>query len=314
MGRDQVVVVERESGLAHDSITEVGGENYTDLHERKFLYFACNRRRRFPQSGLDSPPPPLASIFALMPIGTAPPSSSRDQAAGFDSTQWSVVLGARRDAADRPAALQQLCSAYWLPLYGYLRRRGYAPADAEDLTQGFFAYLLESDFLDRPDPAKGRFRGYLVGALKYFLAQHFERAGALKRGGATQFVDWTTVDAEREFIACDQPQLDPAEAYEKTWALTLLARALRRLEAEQTAAGKTRAFTVLRPFLSATPTRGDYETAATTLATSRTNVAVWVHRLNHRYAELVKLEVAATLNCTDDLAAEMRHLLDALRR
>ncbi len=249
-----------------------------------------------------------------MPPGTAPPAPSRDHAANFDSTQWSLVLGSRKDAPDRPAALQQLCSAYWLPLYGYLRRRGYPPADAEDLTQGFFAYLLESDFLDRPDPAKGRFRGYLIGALKHFLAQHFERHGAHKRGGTAQFVDWSTIDAEREFAACDQPQLDPAEAYEKTWALTLLARALHRLEAEQLAAGKARQFAVLQPFLSATPTRGDYETAAQTLGTSRTNVAVWVHRLNHRYAELVKLEVAATLGSTGDLAAEMQHLLQALRR
>ena len=249
-----------------------------------------------------------------MAAGTAPPPRSRDHAAGFDSTQWSVVLGARRDATDRPAALQRLCAAYWLPLYGYLRRRGHAPADAEDLTQSFFVYLLDSDFLDRPDPAKGRFRGYLVGALKFFLAQHFERTGAQKRGGGVQFVDWSALDAEREFAACDQPLLDPSEAYEKTWALTLLARALRLLEAEQAAAGKSRPFAVLQPFLSSTPTRGDYDTAAAALATTRTNVAVWVHRLNHRYAELVKLEVAATVRSADDIPAEMQHLLQALRR
>jgi RNA polymerase sigma factor (sigma-70 family) len=225
-----------------------------------------------------------------------------------------MVLGARRDAIDRPAALQRLCTAYWLPLYSYLRRRGYAPADAEDLTQGFFVFLLESDFLDRPDPAKGRFRGYLIGALKHFLAQHFERANAQKRGGDAQFVNWATLDAESEFAACDQPQLDPADAYEKTWALTLLARALQQLDTEQQAAGKARTFAVLRPFLSTTPTRGDYESAAQALGTTRTNVAVWVHRLNHRYAELVKLEVAATLGPTGDLAAEMQHLLQALRR
>lgn len=249
-----------------------------------------------------------------MTISTAPQPTSRDHAAGFDSTEWSVVLGARRDSADRPAALQRLCSAYWLPIYGYLRRRGHAPADAEDLTQSFFAYLLESDFLERPDPAKGRFRGYLVGAVKYFLAQHYERLGAQKRGGGAHFVDWATIDAERDFAACDQPQLDPSETYEKTWALTLLARALRHLEAEQAAAGKARQFAVLQPFLSTTPTRGDYESAAATLGTTRTNVAVWVHRLNHRYAEIVKLEVAATVRDPAEIGAEMQHLLNALRR
>ncbi|QYM78149.1 sigma-70 family RNA polymerase sigma factor [Horticoccus luteus] len=234
--------------------------------------------------------------------------------AAFASTQWSIVLASRPDATDRPAALQSLCSAYWLPVYSYLRRRNFSPADAEDLTQGFFAYVIESDFLTRPDPARGRFRGYLVGALKHFLGQHFERALAQKRGGRVRFVDWSTLDAEREFAAADQPQLDPSEAYEKTWALTLLHRALQQLEAEQIAAGRQRVFTVLRAFLSATPTRGDYDAAALALGTSRTNVAVWVHRLNHRYAELVKLEVAATVRSPDDIAAEMQHLLQALRR
>src|SRR3954470_10371938 len=209
-----------------------------------------------------------------MPSGTVSPPAVRHPSAGFDPTQWSVILGSRRDATDRPAALQRLCSAYWLPIYGYLRRRGHPPADAEDLTQGFFAYLLESDFLERPDPAKGRFRGYLVGALKFYLAQHFERLGAAKRGGTAQFVDWAALDPEREFAACDQPQLDPAEAYEKTWALTLLARALRLLESPHTAGGKARAFAVLQPFLSTTPTHGDYDAAASALGTSRTNVAV----------------------------------------
>lgn len=244
-----------------------------------------------------------------MPVRDSSPAG-----AAFAPTQWSVILATRSDAADRPAALQRLCSAYWLPVYGYLRRRGHAAADAEDLTQGFFAYLLDGDFLERPDPAKGRFRGYLVGALKHFLAQHFERTSAQKRGAGAQFIDWSSLDAEREFAACDQPQLDPSEAYEKTWALTLLARALRQLEDEQTAGGKSRVFAVLKPFLSSSPTRGDYDRAAAALGTTRTHVAVWVHRLNSRYAELVRLEVAATVRDPAEIDGEMQHLLQALRR
>jgi DNA-directed RNA polymerase specialized sigma24 family protein len=263
------------------------------------------------------PPESIAGRRPAPRVLMSTPENSREHPTAdgaFSDTQWSVVLGARRTGTDRPAALQQLCSAYWLPIYSYLRRRGHAPADAEDLTQGFFAYLLDSDFLERPDPAKGRFRGYLVGALRHFLSNHFERAGAQKRGGGAQFVDLSGVDAEREFSACDQPQLDPSEAYEKTWALTLLGRAWRQLEAEQTGPGKARQFAVLQPFLSTTPTRGDYDRAAAALATSRTNVAVWVHRLNHRYAELVKLEVAATVRAAEEIPAEMQHLLQALRR
>ena len=122
------------------------------------------------------------------------------------------------------------------------------------------------------------------------------------------------LDAESVFSALDQPQLDPSEAYEKTWALTLLRRAMDQLEADQNAAGKSREFAVLRAFLSASPTRGDYDAAALALGTSRTNVAVWVHRLNHRYAELVKLEVAATVRSPGDIPGEMQHLLQALRR
>jgi RNA polymerase sigma-70 factor (ECF subfamily) len=242
------------------------------------------------------------------------PKSEPNASAAFASTQWSIVLGARQDSDDGRAALEQLCTAYRLPIYSYLRRRGYAPADAEDHTQSFFAYLLDGDFLERPDPAKGRFRGYLVGTLRHYLANHFEKAGAKKRGAGIEFVEWTGADAEREFAAIDQPQLDPAEAYEKSWALTVLDRALRRLEQEQTAAGKARQFAQLLPFLSATPTRGDYTTAAAALGTSRTNVAVWVHRLNHRYAELVKLEVAGTVHSPEEIAAEMQHLVRALRR
>lgn len=250
----------------------------------------------------------------MLPAVIDSPSSHPAAAAAFEATQWSVVLGARRDAADRRASLEKLCRLYWVPIYAYLRRRGHAPADAEDLTQAFFAELIEGDFLDRPDPAKGRFRGYLVGALRHFLSHHFDRVRAQKRGGTAQFVDWDSIDAEREFASIDQPQLDPSAAYEAGWALTLLARAFERLECEQTAAGRARQFQVLKPFLSATPERGEYEHAAAELGTTRTTVAVWIHRLNHRYAEIVKLLVAETVQDAADVQSEMRHLLQALRR
>lgn len=246
---------------------------------------------------------------------TARPRSAMPGAdAAFVSTQWSMVLETRRDSANRRAALEQLCRAYWLPIYGYLRRRDHAPADAEDLTQSFFVYLLDGDFLDRPDPAKGRFRGYLIGALRHFLSRHFEQTSAQKRGGSAQFIDWSSLDAEREFLASNPPQLDPSDAYETSWALTLFANALRRLEAEQTAAGRARQFAALRPFLSTTPTRGEYDTAALALGTTRATVAVWIYRLNQRYAELVRLEVAASVQDPAEVQNEMRHLLQALRR
>lgn len=243
---------------------------------------------------------------------SVPPRLRKD--GGLPSTQWSVVLGARSDSEQRNRSLERLCAVYWPPIYGYLRRRGSSPADAEDLTQSFFVHLVESDFLDRPDPGKGRFRGYLIGALRHFLSHEADRRGAQKRGGGVQFVDWSAVNAEQEYAAIDRPELDPAEAYEKSWALTMLHRALRRLEAEQVRAGRARPFEVLREFLSAKPTAGDYARVAETLGTARTTVAVLIHRLNQRYAELVKLEVAATVQDPADVPQEMQHLLRALRR
>ena len=253
-------------------------------------------------------------VFMSGSISAQPSAGAAKPVAGFASTQWSLVLGARSDSTQRREALERLCAAYWMPIYCYLRRRGHNGPDAEDLTQGFFVYLLNGDFLDRPDPTKGRFRGYLIGALRHFLGSHFERAGAQKRGGGARFLDWSGLDAEREFAAVDQPAQDPSEAYEATWALTLLGHALTRLEGEQQTAGKARQFEVLKGFLSTTPTRGDYDGAAQQLGTTRTNVAVWVHRLNARYAELVKLEVAATVQNPAEVEQEMRHLLQALRK
>jgi len=241
------------------------------------------------------------------PVG-APPG------AVFATTRWSVVLGAQSHATGRREALEQLCSTYWLPVYGYLRRHGRPQHEAEDLTQGFFASLLESDFLDRADPERGRFRGFLVGALRNFLGTTAERAGARKRGGGVTFVDWSSVDAEGECARAIPAQADPAEAYEISWARALMNRALNRLGAEYTAAGKVRQFEVLKPFLSLAATRGDYARVAAELGATRTTVAVWAHRLNQRYAELVKLEVAATVADPAEVADELRHLVAVLAR
>lgn len=223
------------------------------------------------------------------------------------------MLESRRDSANHREALEQLCRTYWLPIYGYLRRRGHAATDAEDYTQGFFAHILASDFLDRPDPAKGRFRGYLIGALKHYLARHFERESTQKRGGGTRLLDWTALDAEQEFAVIDQPQLDPGATYERGWALAVFAQALRRLETEQEAAGRGPEFAVLRPFLSASPSQGEYGDAAARLGVTRAAVAVRIFRLNRRYAELVRLEVAASVLTPAETEMEMRHLLAILR-
>jgi RNA polymerase sigma-70 factor (ECF subfamily) len=238
-----------------------------------------------------------------------PPSRGK-----FASTQWSVVLGARGDCAQQRRALEQLCRIYWPPVYSFLRRRGHTPADAEDTTQAFFAHLMAGDFLSRPDPARGRFRGYLIGALRQFVSHERTHASAQKRGGLVSLVDLAEVDTEREFAALAHPDLDPSEAYELSWAITVLNQAVKRLEAEQVAADRSAIFATLKPFLHTPPAAGDYERAAATLKTSRATVAVWLHRLTRRLGELVKLEVSATLENPADAEQELQHLLHVFRR
>lgn len=265
-----------------------------------------------------------ASLFWLPMSDERDPAASAVAASGeagpavagmhFQPTQWSLVLAARSDSATRRTALEALCRRYWPPVFHFLRRRGLSAHDAEDLTQGFFATVVDSDFLDRPDPERGHFRGYLLGGLRRFLADEFERANARKRGGGAEFLDWNSSAAEEQLAQLDGALADPAAAYEKSWALTLLARALERLEAEQRAAGKADAFATLRPYLTENAAPGDYAALAPRLGMTPGAVALAVHRLNQRYAELVRLEVAETVADPAEVKAEMEHLLRALRR
>ncbi len=243
------------------------------------------------------------------------PRSEPEAAGGtFAATQWSVVLSARSDDGSKRDALERLCRTYWPPVYSYLRRRGHSPADAEDTTQAFFAHLLTGDFFQRPDPARGRFRGYLVGALRHFVGHERTHSTAQKRGGRITFVAINELDAERDFSAIVHPGLDPSEAYELSWAVTVLGQAVRRLQDEYTAAGRSPVFATLKPFLHSAPASGDYDRAAAALQTSRATVAVWLHRLTRRLAEIVKLEVAATLENPADAEQELQHLQQVFRR
>ena len=243
-----------------------------------------------------------------------PPPKPAASGGLFAQTQWSVVIGARGDEQTRREALERLCRTYWPPVYSFLRRRGHSPADAEDTTQAFFAHLLAGDFLQRPDPARGRFRGYLVGALRQFVSHERARDHAQKRGGLVTFLDLADLGAERDFSAAAHPGLDPSEAYELSWATTLLGEAVLRLQNEYAAAGRGTVFATLKPFLHSPPASGDYDRASAALQTSRATVAVWLHRLTRRLAEIVKLEVAATLENPADAEQELQHLLSVFRR
>ncbi len=231
----------------------------------------------------------------------------------FATTRWSLVLAAGGVNGDQAAdALEKLCRAYWHPLYVYVRRRGYAPEDAQDLTQEFFHRLLARGDIAVANPEKGRFRSYLLGALKHFLSDERDKAGAVKRGGGAVIFSLDTEDVEARF-AHDLASIDPPDReFDRRWATAILDQAMVRLQTEFSGAGKAVVFQVLKPYLSATPEAGDYETIAQRLAMSSGAVAVTVYRLRQRYGELVRGEIAETVASPGEVEEELRELFAAL--
>lgn len=231
----------------------------------------------------------------------------------FVTTHWSVVLTAgRSDTTRAQEALSRLCETYWYPLYAYVRRRGQSPEDAQDLTQEFFARLLAGQWVGDADRAKGRFRTFLLTALNRFLANEWDRASAQKRGGGAASVPLDTAMAESRYCVDTQAVLTPDRFYDRQWAMTLLDRALSRLEAEQQRLGKATEFAVLSPALTAD--RGDipYAAMAAQLGLSEPTTRMAVHRLRKRFREVFREEIAQTVSQPDAVEAEIRHLLAAL--
>ncbi len=231
----------------------------------------------------------------------------------FATTHWSVVIAAgQRHTPHADRALEQLCQTYWFPLYAYVRRRGYAKVDAEDLTQAFFAKLLEKSSLGKLDSEKGRFRAFLLAALKNFLANEWDKARTQKRGGGDTHLslDWQTADTKFQLESQNEPS--PDKAFDREWALALLAKVIGRLEAECAADGKAKVFEQLKNFLMA---GGAEETApaaaAKSLGMEEGAVRVAVHRLRKRYRQLLRDEIAHTLADPAQADEEMRALFGA---
>jgi RNA polymerase sigma-70 factor (ECF subfamily) len=236
-----------------------------------------------------------------------------DKAQWFTTTHWSVVLMAGRGPAPgADAALERLCRTYWYPLYAYVRRRGNGPEDAQDLTQEFFARLLERNYLGEVGPEKGKFRSFLLAALNHFLANEYDRARALKRGGGKAPISLDAETAEGLFLLEPATNLTPEKIFEKRWATTLLDQAFRRLRDDYTRTGKEEMFSELKAFLTEGAASGDYAPVAARLRIPPGAVAVAVHRLRQRYRELVRAEVADTVASPGEMEAEMRHLFAVL--
>ncbi len=231
----------------------------------------------------------------------------------FAATRWSVVLAARnQDSPEAAAALERLCRTYWYPLYAHVRRLGHSPPDAEDLTQEFFARLLQKHYLQAADQSKGRFRTFLLVTLNRFLANEWDRSRAQKRGGGCVAVPLDTTLAERLATEQSVPISSPEQEYERRWALTLVERALERLRAEYDQARKAREFARLKPFLTAEHGKMAYGPAAKEVGASEGAVRVMVHRLRRRFRQIFSEEVSHTLASEKDLADEMKHLLEVL--
>jgi DNA-directed RNA polymerase specialized sigma24 family protein len=227
----------------------------------------------------------------------------------FPTTRWTLILASQKkgEGAEK-AALEQLCATYWKPVYFFLRRKGLAPEAAEDAVQGFFLHLLEREFLGRLDPARGRLRSYLLRALEHYLVNLHERDTALKRGGAYRFVPLDLVLAERELPAAPEP---PLQAYEREWAVGLMERALGRLRQEyEEGRRKGRGETVLGFFtLERAPS---YAEAAEACGMTVPQFKAALHRARARFREILRSEVAATVDDDGEADQEIGDLMRAL--
>jgi DNA-directed RNA polymerase specialized sigma24 family protein len=215
----------------------------------------------------------------------------------FATTRWTVVLAAGGGSAPQAkVALEELCRTYWYPLYAYVRRQGQTRENAEDLTQAFFARFLEKNYLEGLSSNKGKFRAFLLAALKHFLANEWDRARRQKRGSGVLPLSLDWQDAEMRYQIDPADNLSPDKLFDRAWAVTLLEKVIVRLREENVSEGKIKLFEQLKPFLMAGTGAIPYGDAAVALGLSEGAVRVAVHRLRRRYRELLREEIAQTLS------------------
>lgn len=239
---------------------------------------------------------------------------TQSAAAHFATTRWSLVLNAgQQTTAESAKALETLCSAYWFPLYAYARRRGYAAEDASDLTQEFFLRLLEKQFLESADPERGRFRTFLLTVFQRFLLKERDRDHAIKRGGGLKPITLDYESREHLYAASLTDGQTAERIFERQWAMTLLNRVVEQLRAEYLEKNKVSLFEHCRTFLVSSASTGGYSSAATALHMSEAALRVAVHRLRERYRELLRQEVACTIEDGATINDELNSLRLAIR-
>lgn len=232
----------------------------------------------------------------------------------FVTTRWTLVAAAAADSSDpqRQEALGDLCQAYWPPLYAFLRRRGHTPEDAQDLTQGFFARVLERRDFSAADPTRGRFRSFLLSALQHYAINEHERASTVKRGGRVQRLSLDFEEVERTYVLEARHDDSPDRVFNRKWAAISLDRALGRLRDECHALGKGALADALLPYLTETGQLPAYRTVAEQLGLTEGATKVAVHRLRQRFGAILRLEIAETVLAPADVDDEVRELIRAL--
>ncbi len=248
-----------------------------------------------------------------MPTPTSNPNQVKPDAV-FVTTRWSMVLAAGRSSSvESEQALSQLCRTYWYPLYGFIRRQGHAPQDAEDLAQAFFAHLLEKKALHMVEPAKGKFRSFLLASLKNFLANDWDRKHAAKRGGQCCVISLDDDLAEDRYLREPSHDSTPEKIFEQTWALTVLKTVLQQLRKEYDSAGKIQLFEALQEHLIGENDES-YASAAVQLGMKEGAVRMVVLRMRRHFGYLLRSEIAQTIADPGELEEELRHLVASMTR
>jgi len=239
-------------------------------------------------------------------------ASGQEGGFAFTTTHWSVVLEAQSESPAAQEALEKLCRTYWRPIFAFLRRQGIPPEEAEDITQGFFAELLERRSLDAVRKEKGRLRSFLLGGLKYFLANEGRRAMAIKRGKGQRLIPMDELHAD------DRIEIEPADPmtaemiYERRWALTVLERVLSRLKDEYHSAGNAPLFDSLKELLPDEPGSPSQAEIGARLGMTENAVRQAFYRFRQRYQALLREEIANTVATPGDIEDELRHLIAVL--
>ncbi len=241
-------------------------------------------------------------------------SSGPIEGARFVTTRWSVVLAAAAAPGHRREAMEGLCRTYWYPLYAYIRRGGHDADRAQDLIQSFFARFIEKGDVASAERGRGRFRSFLLGSLKHFLANEWDRSRAAKRGGGRAPLSIDADLAEKRYAAEPYHEITPERVYERRWAITLLGEVFARLRSHYATEGREQLFDRLKPFITAGDGATPHAEVAGELGMTHGAVKVAVHRLRRRYAETLRAAVADTVQTADDVEDELKDLFRSVSR